>query len=659
MAAALTASKDSIFRDNLVWLIVAQAVCILPLLLRLPIWIWAVWLLAIVWRVQIHRARWRFPPFWVKLLLGLGSAGGIYATYNGIASVEPLIGFLVCSFILKVIEMRSKKDAQIVLFIGFVAVAAQFLFAQGMLAGFYGLFSLFILLAAWQSVFVSRYLTLRRHLLRGLTLVTQSLPFMLVLFVVMPRIGPLWSVPLPDGQGRTGFSDTLELGDIGELVKSPAVAFRASFEGAPPAASDMYWRGLVLDVFDGHTWRASPLQSLGAPLPSKDSAADLRYTIVMEPHQHPWLFALGFPTAADSTSLSIRRNPQDLLVSRTPVVKKAQYSVHARRLQENLQPALMSLQLDALKSLPERGNPRARTLAQQWQQQGLSQNEIVDEALAMFGSGFEYTLRPSQLGRDAIDEFLFDSRRGFCEHFASSFVFLLRAAGVPARLVVGYQGGEFNGVDSYYVVRQSDAHAWAEVWLEGQGWQSLDPTAAVAPSRIAMGINDALTEHDRQLVGAMDWRGRALGAVYQHFDAMQYSWNRWVLNYDSQSQQGLFERLFGSNSPWRVGLAFISVCAAIFGSYVLCYVLRNRRRKLPPEQKLLLPVLRRLKRRGIERQPGETLNQLALRIAPSHPAQAAMLERVDDCYRRAAYANDDGAIAQLQAAVSAFLKKTA
>src|SRR5690606_17067951 len=237
----------------------AQAICIFPLLLKLPFWIWFVWLAALVWRVQIHRSRWFFPSTWSKLVLGVGCAGGIYATFSGVRGVEPMVGFLVCSFILKIIEMRTKKDALIVLFIGFVAVAAQFLFAQSVLAGLYGIFSLFALLTAWQAAYYSRSISPAQYFKMGGVLVAQALPFMVILFVVMPRLGPLWAVPLPQGKGKTGFSDTLEMGDLGELVQSPEVAFRVAFDGSPPPAQQLYWRGLVLDEFDGIRWRAAAL----------------------------------------------------------------------------------------------------------------------------------------------------------------------------------------------------------------------------------------------------------------------------------------------------------------------------------------------------------------------------------------------------------------
>lgn len=649
MARAI--KQDAIPRGSLIWLLTAQAVCILPLLSKLPLWICAIWLLAIYWRVQIHRAKLGFPSFWLKLVLGLVSAAGIYLTYHGVTGIDAMIGFLVCSFILKVIEMRSRKDVIIVLFIGFIAVAAQFLYMQNIAAGLYGLFSLLMLLCAWQAVFATRALVVSKQLREGSMMLAQSLPFMLILFVVMPRVGPLWSVPLPEGRGQTGFSDTLQLGDIGELVKSPAVAFRATFSSVPPSQENMYWRGLALDVFDGRTWRAAERASAVRALPSATPIADHDYTVILEPHNHRWLFSLGVPRAGDSSQLRLLKNAQNLLVAAHPVVGKAQYSVRSTSTDSENSRTLDPAQRYQLTQLPASGNAQARQLAAQWRAQNLSDEGIVEEALALFGRGYEYTLQPPTLGASAIDEFLFSTKQGFCEHFASSFVFLMRAAGVPAQVMVGYLGGEYNQVEDYYAVRQSDAHAWAEVWFQAQGWVRVDPTAVAAPSRSTSGVEDALTESDRRLVGSRSWHSSAMRALYQRYDALEYSWNRWVLNYDNDSQRSLLERLLGQYDPWRVGLAFVAVCSAILAAYAAFAHLRKQRAPATIGQKLLRPVLRRLERRGVSRRADETLGQLAERVRASDPELAEYLTQLGYWYSKLTYAGDRQAVQGLKAKI--------
>jgi transglutaminase-like putative cysteine protease len=643
--------KDMILRDNLIWLLGAQAICILPLLISLPGWIWLVWGMALLWRVQIHRGRLFFPPPWIKLLLGLGCAGGIYGNFSGFRGVEPMVGFLVCAFILKVIEMRTKKDALIVLFIGFIAVAAQFLFAQDMLAGAYGIFSLFVLLSAWQAAYYSRPISPVRHFQLGGALVLKSIPFMVILFVVMPRLGPLWAVPLPQGKGKTGFSDSLSMGDLGELVRSPDVAFRVTFEGLPPRVRQLYWRGLVLDEFDGSRWRvgARPARTIRQPSGLQiDPREHVEYSVIMEPHHYRWLFVLDPVIAADSAQMVLERDDRGLLSALRPVVNKVEYSAVSLRSAPRGQEALLPFQTRMLTSLPE-GNPRARVLAETWLQQERDQEAVVSRALQFFTGDFVYTMQPPVLGAaDAVDNFLFDSQRGFCEHFASSFVFLMRAAGIPARIVLGYQGGEFNTLESYFVVRQSDAHAWAEVWLEGEGWKSVDPTAAVVPSRIEMGVVEALDEDERALVGQPRWTSDLARALQRHWDALGYSWNRWVLNYNRDNQQSLFTRLLGGNSAWRVGIAFVGLSIGLFAVYGVAQFLARPRLRLRPEDQWLRPLLRRMARGGWRRLPQETLGQFAARVSSSEPALGCQLASVAELYAAAVYAGDSSAREKLR-----------
>lgn len=652
--------KDLIFRDNLVWLLSAQAICIFPLLLKLPVWIWAVWIFALVWRVHIHLGRWRFPTALAKLVLGIGCAGGIYLTYSGVSGVEPMVGFLVCSFILKVVEMRTKKDALIVLFIGFIAVAAQFLFAQDVIAGLYGVFSLFILLTAWQAAFYSRSISVRQYFRISGVLVLQAMPFMIILFIVMPRLGPLWAVPLPQGKGKTGFSDTLEMGDLGSLVQSPEVAFRVSFDGPVPAPQLLYWRGLILDEFDGQRWQTAPMspRSIGNTVGGALSDTDvLRYSVIMEPHHYRWLFALDPVLAARSAQLRLEYDERGLLSTRRPVVNKAEYSVVSSRTPLPPAQSLSPWEEKRLTRLPSEGNPRAAQMAQEWVSSGLKPAETIDRALGLFHNEFVYTMRPPRLSANAVDDFLFETRRGFCEHFASTFVYLMRASGIPARIVVGYQGGEFNPLDAYFVIRQSDAHAWTEVWLEGEGWRMVDPTAAVAPSRIERGVEEALAFDERELLGRVRWSSAAMQTLYQYWDSVGYSWNRWVLNYDRDSQRNLLSDLLGGTGPWRIAVAFVGVSAAIVFIYALVHVLQRRRRYHRVEDRLMQVVLRKASRRGYVRKPEETLGQFATRVAAEDPALGRELNRLAALYSASIYAEDATAKHRLQIAAQQFLRR--
>lgn len=653
--------KDLIFRDNLIWLLSAQAICIFPLLIKLPFWIWIIWVFALVWRIRTHLGYWRFPATPAKLVLGVGCAGGIYLSYSGVSGVEPMVGFLVCSFILKIVEMRTKKDALIVLFIGFVAVAAQFLFAQDVIAGLYGIFSLFILLTAWQAAFYSRRIAARQYFRIGGTLILQAAPFMVILFIVMPRLGPLWAVPLPQGQGRTGFSDTLEMGDLGSLVQSSEVAFRVSFAGSVPPPQQMYWRGLILDEFDGQRWQANaqPARAIGDAVSDALAGAEtIGYSVIMEPHHYRWLFVLDPVLAARSAQLRLEYDERGLLSSRRPVVNKVQYSAVSSKSPLPSAQSLSKWEEKRLTHLPADGNPRATQMVEEWIAAGLSPQQLIDRALNIFHDQFVYTMRPPRLGADAVDDFLFETQRGFCEHFASAFVYLMRRGGVPARIVVGYQGGEFNPIDAYFVIRQSDAHAWVEVWLEGEGWRRIDPTAAVAPSRIEQGVEEALAFDERDLVGRVRWSSAALHSLYQYWDSVGYSWNRWVLNYDKDSQRNLLSDLLGGSGYWRVAAAFAGASAAIFFVYALFFALQRQRRYLREEDRLIHRILKRVDRRGYARKPQETLEQFAARVFAVNPPLGHELNQLARLYSASVYAEDATAAQQLQIAARQFLRKS-
>jgi Transglutaminase-like enzymes, putative cysteine proteases len=649
-----------IFRGNLVWMLSAQAICILPLLIKLPLWIWAVWFLALFWRIQIHLGRWKFPSTWTKFALGIGCASGIYLTFSGVRGVEPMVGFLVCSFILKIVEMRTKKDALIVLFIGFIAVAAQFLFAQDVVAGVYGIFSLFILLTAWQAAFYSRQISLRQYFRIGGVLVLQAIPFMIILFVVMPRLAPLWAVPVPQGKGKTGFSDTLELGDLGELVRSPEVAFRVTFAGAAPLPQQLYWRGLVLDDFDGRRWQTAAMLSRPIGEEVSNNLGDdevLRYSVIMEPHHYRWLFTLDPVLAAKSAQLRLEYDERGLLSAKRPVVNKAEYSATSLKTAFPPIAPLGEWERRRLTRLPEGSNPRAAELAAQWRAENIAPKETIGRALEIFHGEFVYTMRPPRLETNSIDSFLFESKRGFCEHFSSAFVFLMRAAGLPARIVVGYQGGEYNQREGYFVVRQSHAHAWAEVWIDGAGWQMVDPTAAVAPSRIESGVENALAADERELVGSVRWSSSLMYSLYQQWDAIGYNWNRWVLNYDKDSQRNLFSDLLGDASPWRVGVAFASASIILFAVYAAMQVWRRQRPHLRAEDRLVQVVLRKLTRRGFVRRPEETLGQFAARVAVDEPALGHELNIIARLYSASVYAEDPAAEQRFRLAVQKLLKR--
>ena len=646
MPTSLPSQPQSFLAHNkLTWLLSVQALILLPLLVQLPIWLWLLWAGSVLWRIQMYRGRWSEPQQLIKIFLVLGCAAGLYASYAGKTNTEAMAGLLACAFILKLLEVKTTQNAQLLIFIGFIMAATQLLFRQSPLAALYTFMCLLGLITCWRSLELQRNESALRQLQRSSQILLHSLPLMLLLFVVLPRLGPLWAIPTQD-TAQTGFSDSIAPGDLGKLALSKAPAFRVSFKGAPPSNSELYWRGLVLTQFDGRRWylqqenllQQVPTTPSNLDLAQARLAAPITYDIIIEPHGQQWLFSLMQPLSATANNSNLWINRDDLILSRFPVVQRLNYKVSSSlNVSWNEAPQLDAKEQSQNLQLPANLNPQTRALINNWRTQGLSPTQISAAALTLFNQSFSYTLQPPKLGIHSVDDFLFNSKRGFCEHFASSFTFMMRAAGIPARVVVGYQGGQWNELDNYLLVRQADAHAWSEIWLEGKGWQRLDPTAAVAPERIEQGFDDALNEEDQALSNQGWQNSKLLSAIQKRWDAANYNWQRWVLSYDQNTQEGLFTRLLGGTEPWRLlsWLLGIGITAAIIITWALM-----RTHKTPPaspETEALKPLLKRLQQAGYTRDKGETLAHFLYRVCQDKPQWAPSLTTIRQLYEQVAY----------------------
>lgn len=644
-------------RDKLAWLLVMQAMLILPLLFNLPFWLWLVWAIAAFWRTQMFRGRWGAPGSLVKTLLALICAGGLFASYGGKTGTETMVGLLVCAFSLKLLEVNSARDAQLLVFIGFIITSTQFLFSQTPQAAAYVILCVVLLLASWRSLYLTHVQSTGLRFKRGGMILLHALPIMLVMFVVIPRLGPLWAIPNQQ-VAKTGFSDSLSPGDLGNLALDQSPAFRVEFTNQPPSANQLYWRGLVLDAFDGRTWRMRDSWGVQARNPADDSSIKrelTNYSIIVEPHGQPWLFSLMAAQRVENTSNSIRITADSLLLNHIPIAQRMRYQVtSALQLEWPEPPQLNKQQRDNYTRLPRDGNPQTRALAESWRSQNLSDEQIITQALALFNREFTYTLQPPLLGQHSVDEFLLVSKRGFCEHFASSFSFLLRAAGIPARVVVGYQGGRWNPVENYLLVSQSDAHAWTEVWIDGKGWQMIDPTAAVAPNRIEQGMNEALGESDQELVANAWQSSQLLYNLQLRWDAATYSWQRWVLNYDSEAQEGLLSRLLGGAEAWRLTLWLIGL--GLVGAVLFAWaILRNQKgAEVRPETQAVKKLEHKLAQLGYRRRAGETLSDFIRRVLYSEPQLKTGLTRIAHLFEQVAYQNRAEHLPQLQQAIKQF-----
>lgn len=627
-------------RHFLSWLLAAQLALIAPHSLRLPLWISAVWLLCACWRVMVYQGRWSFPGRAIKTLLVVGSIAGIRFSYSSVVGLEPMVALLVTCFSFKLVEAATRRDAYLLLFLGYFIALTEFLFEQGLGVVLFMLLPIVLLTAALVALQQQEPLHFSWQPLRkAAAMAAQALPLMLLLFLVFPRIAPLWRVPLPGGEARTGITDRLSPGDIAQLSKSDELAFRAAFTGAVPPARALYWRGLVLDEFDGRSWRAGNAGNFPLTRPPQLQGSALDYQVYLEPTDQRWLFALEVPSSVDAkTVLTIDYR----LLAKDLVSDKFIYRARAypqASVETSIDPRWQRHQLQ----LPGNVNPRTLAWAKRLREQNADDAVLIDAVLANFRSQpFFYTLKPPRLGEHSIDEFLFDSRRGFCEHYASSFVFVLRAAGIPARVVVGYQGGEINPLTGTVLVHQFDAHAWAEAWLAGRGWVRFDPTAAVAPQRIEQGLERAIGADEflaETPFSASRYRDSGLlNALRLRIDAINFAWTRWVVNYRDEAQTDVLRRLLGEITPLRMsalmlggGAATITVAALLFWGRQLWQP------RLPPEQRYYQRFCRRLARRGYPRLPGMAPGEYCRWLLRQRPGWELVRE-ITECFERLSYA---------------------
>lgn len=657
--------SEQIPRNSLAWLLFSQAVILAPHTTHTPAWIWVIWFLVVGWRWQIFRGAWGYPGRWIKFLLVASCCLGIYWVYRGNFGVQTMVGLLVIGFILKLVEMRKRNDLLLLCHLGYFVVATQFLFFSNVLAAAYGFISILVLtatlLASHQSLDQHKFWrTLRLTSL----LVLQAVPLMLLLFLVAPRVGALWSVPLNTTGAKTGMSDSMSPGDISELMRSQELVFRARFDETPPHQSLLYWRGLVFSYFDGRRWSQSNQQNAFNPVSWQDQRAAVQrdqihhrgqptnYQIILEPTRQPWLFAL---TAPQQWSSEAGLSRELILQRKQPVNQRMQYRVTSF-LDYLFEPNyLEDWQRKQELQLPPNSNPRTRELAQRWLAETGSPHALIKKLLAHFNSRFHYTLQPPQLGLHSVDEFLWQTQRGFCEHFSSSFVFFLRAAGIPARVVVGYQGGEFNPVEKYYAVRQREAHAWAEVWLAGEGWVVVDPTAAVAPERIEQGADLSLSEEDALLLDKYFLGDIALLTKARlRWEALNYNWSRWVLSYDADLQSELLARLLGGKDLWRLALFVVGGGALILGAIAALLLWGRRKTHLTPADRYYSSFCKKLVRLGFHRGTGEAPGDFATRITLARPDLSPAVGRVTELYQWASYADNDAAVKDLRLAIRKF-----
>jgi transglutaminase-like putative cysteine protease len=629
-------------------LLITSLLASVPHVYHLPLWLTLVCAGGFAWRFAIHTYGWPAPSRLVRLGLTLLVFTATLTHYGTLLGRDAGTALLASLLALKLLELRTRRDCLVAVLLCYLLLLTAFLYEQPLWLALHGLLTVWLSLV---TLVLLNQPTLRKlgySLRLAGTLLLKAVPLALAMFVLFPRLeGSLWGLPSAGDTALTGLSEFLQPGSVHRLIASDAPAFRVEFEGEAPAPAQMYWRTLVLSQTDGARWSRGPQRALPNVGQFMRRGPPVKYRITLEPNNKPWLPALDLPLYAPPHARILSSH---VFEHGRAVRERLSYTLvsYARYHTGTLAPADRAQALQ----LPDTLSARLQALAQQWRANASGDIDIARAALAYFTEQpFFYTLKPPLLGADPVDEFVFSARRGFCGHFASAFVTLMRAAGVPSRIVQGYLGGEYNPAGKYWIVRQSDAHAWAEIWVPQQGWLRVDPTAAVAPERVELGI-DAVrqleltgvelgrlsTEALRKLI-ALGWFASSLRTVNWYWDATNIAWHRWVLGFDRQRQQRLLNSLHLPTLSWRgllLALAFTLACG------LLAQAVLTRRGRGDSVQAQFRRYCDKLGRIGLRRAAAEGALRYAQRTCSARPDLRTDVEAITELYLRLRYSADAG-----------------
>jgi transglutaminase-like putative cysteine protease len=632
---------------DVVWLAASMTLVIAPHALRAPWWLIALTLGLYAWRGLLTFNAAPLPSRWLLFAIAVIAMLGVRAEYGVFFGRAQGIVMLVLFSGLKLLEMRTHRDATVGVFLCYFLLVTNFLYSQSI--------PIAILMCAAIALVTTTLVGFnapgrgwRRDLRSAALLLAHAVPAALLLFVLFPRVqGPLWGLPQDANAGVSGLSETMTPGNVARLALSDAIALRAEFYGEPPPQPLRYWRGPVLWDFDGRTWHMG--ETVLADFPESRGGNDVyEYSVVLEPHDHKWLFALETVSRLPPRA---RFTTDGQVLARRGVRRRLRYDITSVSDPVPRTTESAAMLARALR-LPPESNPRAAALAASWRAETGDDARLLARAIAYLQNNrFAYTLEPPLMGGDAIDEFMFSAKAGFCEHFASAFVFLMRAAGVPARVVTGYQGGDLNPIDRIITVRQSDAHAWAEVFLRGRGWIRVDPTAAAVPGRVTSGIARALPE-GAGLPLMMRPQFQWLRSLRYRWEVIAHKWNVWVLDYNPNRQRDLMAYLGMRDADWRKLTAVLFTLLGGFTILLLAWSLRNLARR-DPVQRAWLAFCRKLDAQGIRRAPSEGPRDFAERAARRLPRAAGAIRAIARRYIALRYGaqGDSREVAALRQAI--------
>ncbi len=651
---AKTRGTDGSLLSSLPWTLVALGVAAVPHLPYLPPWVSAVAIGCAAWRFLIEKRRSLLPPTLARGVFAIACFLGILFTFETISGVGPGTALLAVMAALKLLETRERRDQFVLLFIAIFLVMASMLREQYLWSLPYMLVSLVVTLSAWLRMSAPATQPPRASVLAAARFLAYAAPFAVALWIFFPRIAsPFWAVPIDTSSGMTGLSDTMSPGDITSLSQSDAVAFRVRFDEITPLPRDRYWRALVLDRFNGRSWsgRTEPMPDFRYRERVEYFGDAIDYQVILEPMRTQWLMSLDVAESWQLKGASMSRWSQALAFNR-PIDQRLAYNVRSYpdyRIERETGPYRASWYLE----MPDDRNPRAVAFARELRAAVDSDEAYIDAVLGRFNQeDFYYTLEPPALGANPVDSFLFDTRQGFCEHYASAFAVLMRAAGIPARIVVGYQGGETNPLGDYMIVRQADAHAWTEVWLDGVGWRRFDPTAAVAPERIEDGRSASIFAGAGEAWG-LSAPSRIAYQLGLTLDALNARWNEFVLGYGAENQERFMRWLGIGNPDWRnLLLLVVGLVVTLTAVIHLLLIARFRPPRRDEARRLYARFVRKTR---LESTRGETPLEFLERLGSPAEARSITALYLDSRYG----GGGEEALAALKAAVRRYRHRPA
>jgi transglutaminase-like putative cysteine protease len=616
--------------QRLLWVIGGLALAILPHVPHVKAWVLLLAVLAASLRIATEVNRWRLPPKWLRGALAFVALLAVLLNYSTLNGIDAGTALLIVMAGMKLLETHSVRDLTVIVFLSYFALFAAFLYNQSLLRLPY------MLVAAWLlTVTLMRiHQTATSMSVREAAAITgkmflQALPLAVLLFLLFPRLpGQFWAVVPARSQARTGLSEEMSPGDVSELSISGELVFRAKFAGTLPPPAQRYWRGPVLHYFDGRTWRMPRggfvLQQV------TNNGPTYEYELMLEPHQRRWIFPLDVVTRWPTRHTARVSDLQ--LLAEQPVSTLTSFRLQSGTSYQVSGPLPKAMR-DADSRLPGGRNQRSIALAREMRERAGSDQAFVQAVLTKFREEqYFYTLEPPRLEFDSVDDFLFNTRRGFCEHFASAFTMLARAAGIPARVVTGYQGGEYNPLSGYLLVRQSDAHAWSEVWLEDRGWVRVDPTAAVSPERIERGLAAAFSD-DESAPGRLMRNSALLNQLRFAWDAANTLWNNQVVSFGESQQRWLLEHLNIDDGSWEeLGIALVLSLIAFFALLSAYLAWRFRPRAKEPLAQLYDQLCRKLARHGLPRAAHEGPSDYVERVLRTRPDLSSQLIEARSLY---------------------------